>query len=127
MNIRAKKNKSGLAAALALTALVTISTPLSAWASRSQDLQDQIANLSEEARQYDNAGRNAESNGDKAEACALYRKAAQKWRDAASAGTSLIIETLNDSNLDPDAVNENVHIMGENAQADDNLADAVCS
>ena len=91
------------------------------------DLQQQISDLAAQAGQYESQASQAEANGDKQSACSAYRNAASAWRDAASAGTSLIVETLNDSNLDPDAVNENVHIMANNAEADDQSAAKVCN
>jgi hypothetical protein len=108
---------SVLAAVLASTAL----------ADRSQDLQQQINDDAQQAGQYEAAGSSAESAGDNAAACRAYRNAASSWRDAANAGTSLIVETLNDSNLDPDVVNENVHIMANNAEADDQTAAKFCN
>ncbi|MCE9522428.1 MAG: hypothetical protein K8S25_08360 [Alphaproteobacteria bacterium] len=120
------KTTNRRAAFIATCALLALAVPTPAWASRSQDLQNEIASLSGEAIDAGNAASNAESNGDKNEACRLYRRAGEKWREAASAGTTLIIETSNDSNLDPDAVNENVHIMANNAGANDERADAVC-
>jgi 2-oxoglutarate dehydrogenase complex dehydrogenase (E1) component-like enzyme len=106
-----------LAATLAGTAI----------ADRSQDLQQQINDYAQQAGQYESAGSSAESAGDNAAACRAYRNAASSWRDAANAGTSLIVETLNDSNLDPDIVNENVHIMANNAEADDQTAAKFCN
>lgn len=111
---------------LAACAVVGFVAPAAASESRSQDLQTEIANLSDDANNSDNAARNAENAGDMAEACRLFRRAGDKWREAANAGTSLIVETMNDGNLDPDAVNENVHIMANNAQVDDDRAEAVC-
>lgn len=111
--------------AITLFAFAAAASPV--WASRSSDLQDEISRLSSLAGQYESQASQAQSNGDNGTACTYYRKAANAWRDAASAGTSLIIETLNDSNLDGDAVNENVHIMANNAGVDDQSAEAVCN
>jgi len=97
-----------------------------AFADRSTDLQVQIHDLSEQAGQYEAAGSRAENAGDRTSACNAYRNAASAWRDAASAGTSLIVETMNDGTLDPDTVNENVHIMANNAEADDQSAAKFC-
>jgi hypothetical protein len=79
------------------------------------------------ASQYESEAAQAENAGDRTAACNAYRRAANAWRDAADAGTSLIIETLNDSSLDADAVNENVHIMANNAEVDDQSAAKVCN
>jgi hypothetical protein len=98
-----------------------------AWASRSSDLQQEINALASKASQYEAEAAQAENAGDRTTACNAYRRAADAWREAASSGTSLIIETLNDSNLDADAVNENVHIMANNAEVDDQRAAKVCS
>ena len=109
------------------SSLATIALTGTVWADRSTDLQQQIHDLAEQAGQYEVQGSQSENAGDKASACTAYRNAAITWREAASAGTSLIVETMNDSNLDPDTVNENVHIMANNAEADDQSADKVCN
>ena len=111
---------------IALSALLALAAPSAAWADRSQDLQSEISQRADEAGRYETQAANAESNGNKAEACRLYRNASATWQEAASAGTSLIVETMNDSNLDADVVNENVHIMLNNSTADDERAQAVC-
>ena len=49
------------------------------------------------------------------------------WANRSSDLQQKISETLNDSNLDADAVNENVHIMANNAEVDDQSAAKVCS
>ncbi|MEQ1753237.1 MAG: hypothetical protein ABL973_03805 [Micropepsaceae bacterium] len=105
----------------------TIALTGTVWASRSGDLQQKINDLAARAGQYEAQGSQAENAGDRSAACTAYRNAADSWREAASAGTSLIIETLNDSNLDGDAVNENVHIMANNAEVDDQNAARVCN
>ena len=110
-----------------ISSIATLALTGTVWASRSSDLQQQISDLASQAGQYESQASQAEANGDKQSACNAYRNAASAWRDAAGAGTSLIVETLNDSNLDPDAVNENVHIMANNAEADDQSAAKVCN
>lgn len=119
-------NSRTLRIALA-SSILTLAMTGTVWADRSMDLQQQISDLAAQAGQYETQASQAEANGDKQSACNNYRNAASAWRDAASAGTSLIVETLNDSNLDPDAVNENVHIMANNAEADDQSANRVCN
>jgi len=106
-----------LAATLAGTAI----------ADRSQDLQQKINEYAQQAGQYESEGERAGNAGDRAAACTAYRNAASSWRDAAREGTTLIVETLNDSNLDPDVVNENVHIMANNAESDDQTAAGFCN
>ena len=96
-------------------------------ADRSQDLQQKINEYAQQAGQYEAEGERAGNAGDRPAACTAYRNAASSWRDAAGAGTSLIVETLNDSNLDPDVVNENVHIMANNAESDDQTAAGFCN
>lgn len=113
--------------AVVATSVTALALTGVAWASRSSDLQQEINELTSRASQYEAEASQAESAGDRTTACNAYRRAANAWREAASAGTSLIVETLNDSNLDPDAVNENVHIMANNADVDDQSAAKVCN
>ena len=113
--------------AVVATSVTALALTGVAWASRSSDLQQKINELTSRASQYEAEASQAESAGDRTTACNAYRRAANAWREAADAGTSLIIETLNDSNLDADAVNENVHIMANNAEVDDQSAAKVCS
>ena len=105
-------------------AAATFALPV--WASRSTDLQEQISALADKAHEHEMQADQAAKSGDSASACSHWRQAADAWREAASAGTSLIVETLNDGSLDPDSVNENVHIMANNAESDDQSAEAVC-
>jgi hypothetical protein len=101
--------QSRLLRAAVATSVTALALTGVAWASRSSDLQQKISELSSRASQPGPASMNP------------------KQRDAADAGTSLIIETLNDSSLDADAVNENVHIMANNAEVDDQSAAKVCN
>lgn len=119
--------QSRMLRAIVATSVTALALTGVAWASRSSDLQQEINELTSRASQYEAEASQAESAGDRTTACNAYRRAANAWREAASAGTSLIVETLNDSNLDPDAVNENVHIMANNAEVDDQSAAKVCS
>jgi hypothetical protein len=112
---------------LVASSILAVTLAGTAIADRSQDLQQKINEYAQQAGQYESEGSSAESAGDNAAACRAYRNAASSWRDAANAGTSLIVETLNDSNLDPDIVNENVHIMANNAEADDQTAAKFCN